>query len=441
MTKSKKVLLCLLSSVLFLNSCSAPVPVYALEDNKFYITNKGVEGLSNGFIEGSLLEEEVTPYFSPVVVGGTLVLMTVIAGCFTGMTSGELQDISFNVYDMLPLEVRAYLSAVASESEQKELLELRKDMVQEIINSVNSYVSESEGNIIYDSVINGLPVKEFTKLDFFITYSEALTNYQIGSSFIVNDKFELGATITENGKLAMLLNGAVVPLSSTFVIDESKNLTLTFSDNRINSIRPSIGEEVFYIQYTDTTRGKEGFALCYTVKDGVRVYGRAELNVEPFSSVLNPPKDAIDNKDALLGSGTVTIPKPNTVDDIINGSTVQNPTITDTETGTTINKPNGGSGGVSGTISFAPLFALGEGLKNVFPFSLPFDLYNILESLDAEPQTPVLEVDFSFIPGATKEAVLKVDLSVFNGVMEVVRMCELVLFSIGLILITRRLIS
>lgn len=439
MTKNKKILLCLLSSTLFLNSCSAPV--YALEGNKFYITNDGIEGLSDSFINDSVLEEEVSPYVAPVVIGGTLVLMTVIAGCYTDMTPGELQNISFNVWDMLPLNVRSYLSAVASESEQKELLELRKDMVQEIINSVNSYVGENEGTPIYDSVINGLPVKEFTKLDFFTNYSKALVNYEIGSSFTINNKHELGATVSEEGKLMMLLNGAVVPLSSTVVVDEEKNLTLTFSDNRMNSIRPSVGSEVFYVQYIDTTRGKEGFALCYTTKDAVRVYGRAELNVEPFTTTLNPPKDAIDNKDALLGSGTVTIPKPGTVDDIISGSTVNNPTITDTETGTSINKPNGGSGGSSGKINFAPLFALGEGLKNVFPFCLPFDLLNIFETLDAEPLTPVFEVDFSFMPWYEEgEVVMVADFSMFNGLMKLVRLVEYIGFCIFLIVMTRKVI-
>lgn len=79
------------------------------------------------------------------------------------------------------------------------------------------------------------------------------------------------------------------------------------------------------------------------------------------------------------------------------------------------------------------------GLSSVFPFCIPFDMYDLISVLVAEPKA--ISFDWNFYFGENiGEYVYTVDLSIFDPVMKVVRTTELILYMIGLMILTRSLI-
>lgn len=78
-------------------------------------------------------------------------------------------------------------------------------------------------------------------------------------------------------------------------------------------------------------------------------------------------------------------------------------------------------------------------LKGVFPFCIPFDIVDMIEMLNADPVAPRYTVNWP-IPIINENLVFTVDLSPFNGVAEICRNMETILFCVGLALITRHLI-
>lgn len=81
-----------------------------------------------------------------------------------------------------------------------------------------------------------------------------------------------------------------------------------------------------------------------------------------------------------------------------------------------------------------------DGLKDLFPFCIPFDLYDLFDCLDAEPQAPRFVFDCSFLGEQYKDLKLTLDLKDFEEVAEICRNLELLTFCIALVVITRNLI-
>ncbi len=79
-------------------------------------------------------------------------------------------------------------------------------------------------------------------------------------------------------------------------------------------------------------------------------------------------------------------------------------------------------------------------LTSLFPFCLPFDLIALLDVLDAEPEAPVFEIPL-VVPALNIHEVYELDLSIFNETMEVFRVCVLVTFILGLIIVTSKMIK
>lgn len=80
-----------------------------------------------------------------------------------------------------------------------------------------------------------------------------------------------------------------------------------------------------------------------------------------------------------------------------------------------------------------------QGLRNLFPFSIPWDLAVILAMFVSEPVTPVFDVPIPF--AADGVAYVHVDLSAWDGVMVAVRSVELATFAAGLALRTREMLK
>ena len=78
-------------------------------------------------------------------------------------------------------------------------------------------------------------------------------------------------------------------------------------------------------------------------------------------------------------------------------------------------------------------------LRSIFPFCIPFDFIALLNVLDADPVAPC----FTFpvvIPALDYREDFKLDLSIFDDVAEVIRICEKVSFLIFLMFATSKVI-
>lgn len=77
-------------------------------------------------------------------------------------------------------------------------------------------------------------------------------------------------------------------------------------------------------------------------------------------------------------------------------------------------------------------------LKNLFPFCLPFDLIDFFGVLSAEPVAPSLHGrSRGFHVTEFRRWNLEIDLSAFNEVAKIMLTMEVLVFIVGLILITR----
>lgn len=78
-------------------------------------------------------------------------------------------------------------------------------------------------------------------------------------------------------------------------------------------------------------------------------------------------------------------------------------------------------------------------LTGVFPFCIPFDFVALLKTLDAAPRAPC----FTFpvvIPALNYREDVKLDLSIFDDVAKVIRLCEKVSFILFLMFVTSKVI-
>lgn len=74
-----------------------------------------------------------------------------------------------------------------------------------------------------------------------------------------------------------------------------------------------------------------------------------------------------------------------------------------------------------------------------FPFCVPYDMVRLIKVLNAEPQAPCFETAIKY-DKLNINVPVKLDLSQFDEAAEVFRLCETILFILGLILVTRNLI-
>ena len=137
------------------------------------------------------------------------------------------------------------------------------------------------------------------------------------------------------------------------------------------------------------------------------------------------------------GTDTGTETKPDT--DTDTGTETKPDTGTDTGTET---KPDIDTGDGTDTDPGEEMDAEGYkvDLTMIFPFCLPFDLIAFFDALSAEPVTPVFEFPF-VVPALDYNENVTIDLSIFDGVMEIFRLGELGCFIIMLIYATSKLIK
>ena len=78
-------------------------------------------------------------------------------------------------------------------------------------------------------------------------------------------------------------------------------------------------------------------------------------------------------------------------------------------------------------------------LHGVFPFCIPWDIYGMLTAFSAEPRAPHFEYPFQ-IPSIGLDYTLELDFAEFDPVAQILRTVELIAFSIGLAILTSKVI-
>ena len=79
-------------------------------------------------------------------------------------------------------------------------------------------------------------------------------------------------------------------------------------------------------------------------------------------------------------------------------------------------------------------------LRRFFPFCIPFDIYNMLEALDASPTAPHVQIPF-VIPSLSFSYTIDLDFSAFDSVAAVLRQMELILYGLTLAWATSKVIK
>lgn len=84
--------------------------------------------------------------------------------------------------------------------------------------------------------------------------------------------------------------------------------------------------------------------------------------------------------------------------------------------------------------------AMSIDLTQYFPFCLPFDIYHILQKLNADPVTPQVTVDWGNILGSFGiDYVMNLDLHDYDNLAELLRNMETAAFVVGLAVVTRQM--
>lgn len=94
----------------------------------------------------------------------------------------------------------------------------------------------------------------------------------------------------------------------------------------------------------------------------------------------------------------------------------------------------------SKSLDFTPLKIAGETLTTKFPFSVPFDLVDSIKALNVKPAAPKFTINFDkqyFVGGAT----IELDFSKFEKLAVIIRWGVMILFTMSLIMISRKIIG
>lgn len=162
----------------------------------------------------------------------------------------------------------------------------------------------------------------------------------------------------------------------------------------------------------------------------------------------NPDTTTYVNTDGTVYTGDIAWTYPNVVirDGVrvvpIEGNYVD---ITTGQVIGPVETPSPGNGsGTTRTFDMRPLIVAGERLKGKFPFSIPWDVYSLFNTLNVAPKTPVFKIDTGKginLGGKNISVDYKfdIDFGVFDSIAKIFRWGMILVFDIAIVLALRRL--
>lgn len=181
-----------------------------------------------------------------------------------------------------------------------------------------------------------------------------------------------------------------------------------------------------------------GQAICAAIDNFDTITSQSSIAV--YTGTITAPADDADynpGDGAILDVGAAwgtSLPDIiiDTIPDSMEGGKVADPTITyDGEDVVQEEVVEAGEPTVSDNAGDYRV----NGLASVFPFCIPFDIYDFFNCLAAEPVAPSFQWRF-YVPGICDETIT-LDLSEFDTVAQIVRTMELLAFIVGLAFVTR----
>lgn len=203
-----------------------------------------------------------------------------------------------------------------------------------------------------------------------------------------------------------------------------------------DTIAAFFGNEI-PVEYVTTIDGVEVGTIAPPEVDIPNGYPEWYTNARPAT---NPDtQEEITVLPTPLDPNTDTIPDGVTQPDTWQGS-IADPmpdtgTDTDPDTGTDTDPDSG----TSGDGSNRPIDDFQVDLTSFFPFCIPFDLYEFIRILCAEPEAPVFHWEVQDLSGNVYS--VDVDLSPWNSHAQLFRDAQCLLFIIGLLMLTRKFIK
>lgn len=223
------------------------------------------------------------------------------------------------------------------------------------------------------------------------------------------------------------------PLTASFPcikVDNASAVTSVFDSPIVPSLSTDLGLSLGYIAPASST-----FSVAYPqwlehqreLEDGT-----TETVVQIGLGNTQAETESLTQEQIWTGQGTLQIPEQGqtevTLQDILQGL-IQLPGQMVTSIQTALQTFFVPSGNIQ---------AYSLDLKALFPFCIPFDIYDFLAALSADPVPPVFEFDLNL--GVATEP-MKIDLSNWSDLAAIIRTLELGLFCVGLALKTRELIG
>lgn len=374
--------------------------------------------------------------FNKVYADGGIISVPMLAlVCTLAVGTGIAIENSDDIYDM----GRLFYDYVSSNNE------VTWDLVKTTFNSTVAWndakqsvnVGDSFLDIVkgfFDTTFSTPGDKVFTNHGALTSPPNALTNYEVGSSeafgkYIVkvisstSTSYEIGVYFNNSQIYNVSLSKSNHSKPYVFVNDNSQ-LCLGYTyvpwDRLMSTTIDTLsvfGDSVIKYPYSG------GY---YWEKNKVNDKGVPVPN--DLSNLLNKnPSDVWDNDYPLAGDKPITYPDVSNPSISLDGTTAfPNDAVTDTPTDTpAISFPSFGD-----ALDFS-LFEL-TGLSEKFPFSLPWDIKELLKTLDVEPKAPVFDV-----PIVTEK--ITVDLSQFDEWANIARWFITISFTVFLILISTKM--
>lgn len=179
--------------------------------------------------------------------------------------------------------------------------------------------------------------------------------------------------------------------------------------------------------------------------DGEAVSGDVNIAIpeDIASDIINVKEGTTTVSDVISIDDTVAIPVDTTLDkavdypmDVSETLDYADTKVGDIATDTDISAPD--YDGIEDSESSGKYYV--KGLQSVFPFCIPFDVIAFMGCLSAPAQAPHFKVPIKYPTlDGMKTYEVDLDLSKFNDVAKIVRVCETLLFCVGLAVATRNL--
>ena len=360
-----------------------------------------------------------------------IAVATIVAGT---ISVTDWDSVGYVVSDVVAnLSETVKLALETAYKSGKGAMELTKDLLLTVKTQIKDSWGKLVGEPVYSTTWDGRTVAlvNLKPDDQNLPYSTTIRNYKLDGNNLVFNKINNLTLILDNGNYYLNWN------NSRIISGDSFNLGDSILKVRFTSFASTGGSDMIIVPLVNTNNGYRTFGYFYKPYQdyvGYRLFAYVTSEeVAPSITIPNVPEDVISDSVISSVSGSISISKPTT--DTLEGVKDSSITVTDVETGDNLNKEDDNN---NNGINFKPLLTIGDVLKTVFPFCLVFDLGRFIDGLEAEPVAPVITVNMpQQIVGGGQ---LVLDFSIFNNLALIVRTFLVLIFTVSLIILTRRII-